>query len=92
MALIDKIESVQKKPENIKRRILFISLVVIMFFIIAIWALTFNVKMERVVKENDNASMSSPLGVFKSIFKDSVKIGSEGAEKVKNAINEIGDK
>lgn len=88
MAIIDKIESVQKKPENIKRRILLVSLAVIMFFIVAIWALTFNVKIEKISKKNDNASMTSPIGVFKGIFKDSLEIGAEGVDKVKGAIEE----
>lgn len=85
MSLLNKLETIQKKPERIKRRILFVSLFVLMFIVTAVWVSTLKVTLGNGggVKE---AAISSPFSVFKDIIGDSVSIGFSG---VKNSFNKL---
>ena len=85
MSLIDKIENIQKKPEHIKRRILFVSVSLIMFVIIAIWATTF--KMTTSGDKSPEGSIASPLAVFGGILSEGYNAGAEGLKKVLNGFS-----
>jgi preprotein translocase subunit SecF len=42
MSLMNKIENLQKKPEAIRRRILVVSIVAVMFLVVVIWIFSLN--------------------------------------------------
>jgi hypothetical protein len=71
MSLITKIENLQKKPESVRRRILFISMMIIMFAVIVIWISTFKIALKT---EKDAQNNYAPLAVFKNLIKDSFNV------------------
>lgn len=75
MSLIDKIENMQKKPDHIKRRVLFASVFIIMFIIAAAWISTLKVSLGEQAKEK---SISSPFSVFKDMIGETVSKTSDG--------------
>lgn len=83
MSLIDKIENLQKKPESIRRRILFFSITTIMFIIIAVWIFSFNLSSKNEKKEEAG---SSPFGVIGGLLKDTydMSVGS-----IKEGLNQL---
>lgn len=77
MAFIDKIENIQRKPDHIKRWILFAGVFVIMFIVVSVWVSTLKVTLgDNNGGENENA-VGSPLRVFSDIIKDGVSAGVE---------------
>lgn len=71
MSLIKKIENLQKKPETVRRRILFITLAVIMFTVIVIWVSTFKISLRT---EENKQTNYAPFDVFKNLLKDSFSV------------------
>ena len=47
MAIIDNIEKLHKKPDHIKRRILLVSVFVIMFVVVSVWVSTLRMTLGR---------------------------------------------
>lgn len=76
MSFVDNIEKLHKKPDHIKRRILFIGVFVMMFVIVSVWISTLKVTLGDKNKKENN--ISSPLSVFFGIIKDSVNVGVKG--------------
>lgn len=76
MAFIDKIENIQRKPDHIKRWILFAGVFVIMFVIVSIWVSTLKVTLGENGGEKKNIA-GSPLSIFGDIIKDGVGAGVE---------------
>lgn len=76
MAFIDKIENIQRKPDHIKRWILFAGVFVIMFIIVFIWVSTLKVTLGGNEGEKKNV-VGSPLSIFGDIIKDGVGAGVE---------------
>jgi len=83
MWLIDKIESLQKKPESIRRRILFVSMVVIMFVIVAVWIFSLSFSLKS--KEKSETSFT-PFKIFGGLVKDAYNVSLGG---VKSAVDQI---
>ena len=85
MSLIEKIENLQKKPESIRRRILFASVIVLMFVIVIVWIFTLNLFSKNKEKAETN---HTPFNVFGGLIKDvyDVSLGSikEAVEQLKN--------
>ena len=71
---MDKIENIQKKPDYIKKRILFAVVAVIMFVIIAVWVSTLNISMGVEESREKKEAFASPFAVIKDIVKDSFKL------------------
>ncbi len=67
MGILDFIEKLQKKPESSRRKILALTLLVIMAAIVIVWLTTFdlNLKNQEVVK-----GVAGPFGFFKQDFSD----------------------
>lgn len=82
MSLINKIENLQKKPESIRRRILFVSIIAIMFVIVVVWIFTLNLSLKSSEKSETSYT---PFKVFGGLVKDvyNVSFGS-----IKEAINQ----
>ena len=76
MSFIDNIEKLHKKPDHIKRRILFIGVFVIMFIIVSVWVSTLRVTLGVEIKQE--SQVSSPLSVFFGIIKGSLDVGVSG--------------
>lgn len=74
MSLMDKIENIQKKPDYIKKRILFAVLAIIMFVIIAAWISTLNITMGVGESREKQDSFASPFAVIKDLARDIVKL------------------
>ncbi len=68
MSLITKIENLQKKPETVRRRVLFMTLAIIMFTVIVIWVSTLNISSKT---EENKQTNYAPFDVFKNLIKDS---------------------
>jgi len=68
MSLIETIENVHKKPEYLRRRILYVSMFVVMFIIIAVWTSTLRVTFAE-TKGDEVAA--SPFTVFKEMVSES---------------------
>ena len=68
MSLIETIENVHKKPEYLRRRVLYVSMFVIMFIVIAVWASTLRITLGETKGEEVAAS---PFTVFKDMAKES---------------------
>jgi Tfp pilus assembly protein PilO len=83
MSLINKIENLQKKPESIRRRILFVSIIAIMFVIIVVWIFTLNLSLSNNEK---NETSYTPFKVFGGLVKDAynVSLGS-----IKEAVDQL---
>ena len=71
---MDKIENIQKKPDYIKKRILFAVVAIIMFVIIAVWVSTLNVTIGVEESREKKESFASPFAVIKDIVRDSIKL------------------
>lgn len=74
MSLMDKIENIQKKPDYIKKRILFVVVSIIMFIIIAVWVSTLNISVGVEESREKQESFASPFAIIRDIAKDSVKL------------------
>lgn len=85
MILLNKLETIQKKPERIKRRILFVSLFMLMFIITGVWVSTLKITLGKGENAKE-ASISSPFSVFKDIVGDSVEMGIGG---VKDSLSKL---
>lgn len=88
MSLMDKIENVQKKPETIRRRIVAVSVFVIMFLVIVIWVSTIRLSFGADDTEKETASIYSPFSMIKDIIKDGFKVSGGG---IKEAFGQIKD-
>ena len=82
MSLIDKIENVQKKPDYIKKRILFIAVALIMFVIIAVWVSTLNITVGVEESREEKGAFASPFTVIKDITIEGLDIGAEGVKNI----------
>ena len=71
---MDKIENIQKKPDYIKKRILFAAVAIIMFVIIAVWASTLNITIGVEESREKQESFASPFAIIRDIAKDSIKL------------------
>jgi hypothetical protein len=71
MSLMDKIENIQKKPDYIKKRILFIAVLMIMFVIVAVWVSTLNITMGVEEVREKKEVFASPFAVIKDIVRQS---------------------
>ena len=83
MSLINKIENLQKKPESIRRRILFVSIIAIMFVIVVVWIFTLNLSLKNGEKSETSYT---PFKVFEGLVKDAYNV-SFGS--VKEAVNQL---
>lgn len=84
MAIIDNIEKLHKKPDHVKRLILFVSIFVVMFVVVFVWVSTLKTTLER---ENEKDSqVSSPFSVFFGIIKEGVDASVSG---VTGSINKL---
>ena len=88
MSFIDKIEEVQKKPEAIRKRILFITMAVAAFIVIFIWVST--LKFSLSAKES-MATDFTPFKIFRDIFKDTISLGASAASGGVKEILDIKD-
>lgn len=77
MAFIDKIENIQRKPDHIKRWILFAGVFVIMFIIVSVWVSTLKVTLGDNNDGEKKNAIGSPLRVFGDIIKDGIGAGVE---------------
>jgi len=71
MSLITKIENLQKKPETVRRKVLFVTLAIIMFTVIVIWVSTLKISLKT---EENKQTNYAPLDVFKNLLKDSFNV------------------
>jgi hypothetical protein len=78
MSLLEKIENLQKKPEAIRRRILFCSVATIMFIIISIWVIT--LKYSTPTSEEDKDANIGPFRVLGELFKETVDVSVSGVK------------
>jgi len=76
MSFVDNIEKLHKKPDHIKRRILFIGVFVMMFVIVSVWVSTLRVTLGGENKKKNQ--VPSPLSVFFGIIKEGVDAGVNG--------------
>ena len=67
MAIIDNIEKLHKKPDHIKRRILLVSVFVLMFVVVSVWVSTLRITMGRESKKD--SQVSSPFSVFSVLLR-----------------------
>ena len=74
MSLMDKIENIQKKPDYIKKRILFAAVLMIMFAIIAVWVSTLNITAGVEEDREKKEAFASPFAVVKDIVIDGLNI------------------
>ncbi|MCX6731647.1 MAG: hypothetical protein NTX55_01525 [Candidatus Parcubacteria bacterium] len=80
---MNKIENLQKKPESIRRRILFVSVIAIMFVIVVVWIFTLNLSMKSSEK---NETSYTPFKIFGGLVKDAYNVSFGG---VKEAVNQL---
>ncbi|RJQ30741.1 hypothetical protein C4572_03670 [Candidatus Parcubacteria bacterium] len=88
MSLIDKIENLQKKPEHIKRRVLFASLFVIMFLVVTVWVSTLKISLGS---SEEESQVASPISTFFGIVTGSVDVAVSGIKDSFGKIKEIGE-
>ena len=78
MSLVDKIENLQKKPESVRRRVLFFSVMVTMFLIITIWVSTLKISS----KDDQKVEASyTPVDIFNNLVKDSLSVPVAGVKE-----------
>ena len=84
MSLIDNIEKLHKKPDHIKRRILLVSVFVLMFIVVSVWVSTLRITLGK--ESPKDSQVSSPLSVFLGTIKDGVDVGISG---VVDSVNKL---
>lgn len=70
MGILEKIENLQKKSEAEKRKILIISMIVIMSAVIVFWFSTLRVSLDS---KKENQTAFAPFAVFGDIVADGFK-------------------
>jgi hypothetical protein len=86
MSLMSKLENLQKKPESIRRRVLLVSVAVIMFFVVVIWVTTFKIS----TRETRGASIDfTPFKILKSLVKDGINLTVAGAKEAFDQIMKL---
>lgn len=92
MSFLDKIENLQKKPESIRRRVLFFSVATIMFIVIISWVFTLKFSFRDNKQEEFN---STPFWVLGSLLEDTydMSVGSvkQGFDQLKKQFNYGGE-
>ncbi len=83
--MLNYIEKLQKKPEHIRRRILYIVVIIFMFIIITIWESTFSLRTSaQNVSVKNKIEARSPTSVLvdggKTFYADFMK----GIDKIKS--------
>lgn len=86
MSLMDKIEDLQKKPEPVRKKILFFSMAVIIFIIIVVWISIFKISLKT--KEQNQADYA-PLKVFKNLVKDGFDVSAAGIKEVIDKVKDV---
>ena len=81
---MNKIENLQKKPEAIRRRILFVSVIAIMFLVIVVWIFTLNLSLKNNAQETGSAF--APFNIFVGMFKDAYNVS---VENIRTAVDKI---
>lgn len=74
MSLMNKIEDLQRRPESVRRRVLFVSLAVIMFVVIAVWVSTLKVTLGASLNAEKAQSVYTPFGAIADVFKDGIEM------------------
>ncbi len=78
MTLLDKIEELQKKPENYRKKVLVVLMILIMSAVAAVWVSTVNLSVGEVGESKKKSGVEyAPLNVLK-----------EGVVNIKDVINE----
>lgn len=88
MSLIDKIENIQRKPEHIKRRILFVSVTFFMFVIVAAWVSTLKLASAKKDFPEGKEAIASPVSVFSGILSDGL---AAGVSELKQSIRQVSE-
>jgi len=92
MSFVDKIENLQKKPEVIRRRVLFFTVAAVMFIIISLWIVTLKYSPKN-SENQDNASVS-PFNVLSGLFKETYQMSAgsvkTGFDKLKEQFKNAG--
>jgi len=83
MSLMNKIENLQKKPEAIRRRVLFVSVVAIMFMVVVIWIFSLNFSLKS---QEKNETSFTPFKVLGGLVKDAYDVS---AGSVKDAVGNL---
>lgn len=84
MSFINNIEKLHKKPDRVKRMVLFTSIFVIMFIVIVVWISTLKATLGQ--ENNKDNQVSSPLSVFFGIIKGGVDVS---INRVTGSINKL---
>lgn len=78
MPLLDKIEELQNKPENYRRKVLVVLMVTIMSVVVAVWVSTVNLSVGGMGKSEKKSGVEyAPLNTLK-----------EGVINIKESFNE----
>jgi len=86
MSILDKIENLQKKPEPVRKKILFVSMAMIFFIIIVVWISIFKISLRP--KEQNQADFT-PFRVFKNLVKEGFDASATGIKEVMEKIKDI---
>jgi predicted PurR-regulated permease PerM len=81
MSFFERLEELRKKPEETRRRILAISLTVLMFAVVILWLSTIRIGLKTEEKKS-SVSAPSPLKVLKESFQG-------GTASLKNAFESV---
>ena len=72
MSFLNKIEDLQRKPEAVRRKVLFVSLAVIMFVVISIWVSTLKITLGANLNAEKAQSVYTPFGAVADVFKGGI--------------------
>lgn len=85
MSLISKIENLQKRPESVRRRVLFIVIAMVMFFVVSAWVFTLKFSLNREENKNNQAAIA-PFKIIMNMAKESFDIPVSG---IKNTFDRL---
>ncbi|MBI4692237.1 MAG: hypothetical protein HY773_02240 [Candidatus Terrybacteria bacterium] len=86
MSILDKIENLQKKPEPVRKKILFISMAVIFFIVIVVWISIFKISLRP---KGQNQADYAPFMVFKNLVKEGFDASAAGIKEVMEKIKQV---
>lgn len=87
MSFLDKIEKIQKKPEHVRYKILFISVAVIMFAIIFVWVSVVKLSFEPKIEKKE--SVVSPINSAFGFIKDISGTIKDGVEEINKQLRQL---
>jgi hypothetical protein len=85
----EHLKKLRAKPEHEKTKILYISMFVVMFIVVALWAGMLKMRLGEAKTNVTKSSVFQPFAMIKESFKKAYDEASGGVANIKNSVSDV---